>query len=213
MRVLGLRRGEKVLDIGSGGGQLILSIADLDVQAMGVDPFIEETTVFHNGGKILKASLEQVTGIWDLLMFNHSLEHMYDPGAALREANRLSRRGSRLLIRTPVTGKVAWREYGIHWFQLDAPRHVVIFSERGLQRITEENGFRLFEVIYDSTASQFWASEQYRRGISLFHEKSYAVNPKKSSFSRQEIEKYGKRAATLNALHDGDQACFFFERI
>ena len=49
--------------------------------------------------------------------------------------------------------------------QLDAPRHLVLYSLAGLRRLAEAEGFGVELVAFDSTGFQFWGSELVRDGI------------------------------------------------
>src|SRR6185369_3591426 len=100
-------------------------------------------------------------------LFNHSFEHMEEPVKALVLAReRLAPHGA-VVLRTPVAGRAAWREYGVDWVQLDAPRHFFLPTEDGMRGLARAAGFKVERVLYDSTGLQFWGSEQYRRGIAL----------------------------------------------
>jgi hypothetical protein len=70
-------------------------------------------------------------------------------------------------------------------------------------------GLEIADVIFDSNEEQFWASEQYLRGISLSAPNSYGVNPKGSIFSKAQIRRFRAKAKRLNREGDADQACFY----
>ncbi|RII27775.1 MAG: class I SAM-dependent methyltransferase [Geobacter sp.] len=211
LKNLELPVGSSILDVGSGSGVLIVNLQDAGFPSTGIDPYIREPITFANGTKVLMQTLEETGGSFDCVMLHHCLEHMPAPREALVQVKRLLNPGGKVLIRVPVGGTHAWRTYGQNWFQLDAPRHFVVFTETGLRRLTAEAGFNTMKIVYDSAASQFWASEQYANGIPLADEKSYAANPDKSMFSATQIEEYAKQAAALNARNDGDQASFYLQ--
>src|SRR3989304_5704603 len=104
-------------------------------------------------------------------------EHMDDPRSTLLHIARLLRPGHILLISLPLAGKYAWRKYESYWAQLDAPRHLFLHTEETIRLLARETGFTVREVHYDSTAFQFWGSEQYRRQIPLHDQRSYLVHP------------------------------------
>jgi SAM-dependent methyltransferase len=203
---------DALLDVGTGSGHLLLMLRDMGFTRLtGVDPYVDGD-LHYEGASVRKCSLEQVEGAFDLVMFHHSLEHMPDPAGALREAARLTRPGRQVLVRVPVAGKYAWREYGADWVQLDAPRHTHLHAEQSLRLLGEAAGLDLERVVYDSWSLQFWGSEQYRRGIPLRSEGSWLTNPDRSPFTQAEIDRFEERARALNAAGDGDQACFYFRR-
>lgn len=210
---LGLQPGARILDVGCGAGTLVVNLKDAGFQAVGIDPFISQPVTCSNGTKVLKQSLEETAGRYDCIMLHHCLEHMAAPRDTFAHLERLLQPAGSLLIRIPVTGTHAWRTYGEHWFQLDAPRHAVLFTGSALGALAEEFGFRVRKIVYDSTASQFWGSEQYLRGIAHTSAASYAVNPDKSIFSSLELQEFTTMATELNSRNDGDQAAFYLTRV
>lgn len=212
LRSLALPFGSSILDVGCGSGTLVASLQDAGFEAMGIDPYIGKSITYPNGARVLNRSLQETGGRYDCIMLHHSLEHMAEPRKALGHIGRLLRRGGKVLIRVPLTGTYAWKTYGENWFQLDAPRHFVIYSDYGLRYLAAELGFETTKVVYDSGAGQFWASEQYVKGITLTGKRSYAVQPANSIFTPEQISEYAGRAVLLNAKADGDQAAFYLEK-
>ena len=181
---LGLPFGSSILEVGSGGGTLLVNLQDAGFAATGIDPYIRKPITYPNGAKVLKQSLQETNGSYDCIMLHHSLEHIAEPREAFEHIGRLLKTGGKLLVRVPVAGTHAWKTYGKNWFQIDAPRHFVVFSEQGLCDLAARKGFQATKIVYDSTASQFWASEQYVKDIALASRTSYAIEPGNSIFSR-----------------------------
>ena len=107
---------------------------------------------------------------------------------------------------------MAWREYGVDWVQLDAPRHLYLHSVDSLRTLAAQAGLRLDAVQHDSTAFQFWGSEQYRQGIALRDPRSLAQDPASTLFTGAELAAYERRAQAANAAQAGDQAAFYLQR-
>lgn len=209
---MGLSYGSSILEVGSGGGTLIVNLQDAGFPTTGIDPYAEPIT-YSNGAKVIKQSLEETSGSYDCIMLHHCLEHMSAPKETFEHIGRLLKPGGKLLVRIPVAGTYAWKTYGANWFQLDAPRHFVLFSEAALCKLAEKKGFQISKIVYDSTASQIWGSEQYVHGIAHASKKSYAVHPENSMFSKREIEEFNVRAVQLNGNNNGDQAAFYFSKV
>lgn len=208
---LGLDSG--ILDVGSGAGGTLVALSHFGFRDLvGVDPFIAEGVTYKTGVRVLKAELSDLTRQFDLILANHSLEHVPDARAALRDIHRLLKPGHYAVVRIPVVAR-AWREYGVNWVQLDPPRHLFLYPARTFQSMAEETGFAVDEVAYDSTAFQFWGSEQYARDIPLADARSYFVNPSDSVFTAEEIAAFGARAAELNRDGEGDQAVFYLRKV
>jgi SAM-dependent methyltransferase len=194
-------RATPVLDVGSGGGNLLLRLQSLGFRDLrGIDPYNPADIDYGRGLRVSRQTLEQVQGRFGVVIMNHSFEHMPEPQAVLERVRGLLAEGGVLIIRTPIAGSWAMRHYGADWVQLDAPRHLFVHSERGLRRLAETAGLRVEKMAYDSTALQFWGSEQYRRGVPL------AAG--RRDFSRREMHEFAKRAEELNRRGEGDQAWF-----
>lgn len=205
-----------ILDVGCGAGEFIYDMADIGFKHVyGLDPFVSQSQTFDNGAKIYRGDIEkflqenpyQVSG-FDLIMFNHSLEHSPQPLKELELARKLLKPAGKILLRIPVSASYAADTYGEHWVQLDAPRHIYLFNEKSIAILADQLGLKVEQVYYDSYDFQFWGSEQYKRGIPLLAENSYAKSRKKSIFSRAQIRKYQKESERLNQLGLGDQAGF-----
>ncbi len=199
-----------ILDVGCGSGHLLISMKkDGFLHLRGLEKFIEDDVAYGNGVIIYKGALDGILERFDLIMLHHSFEHMPDPLKELKHLYRLLKNDSFALIRVPVFGTFAWKEYGPDWIQIDAPRHLFLYSVKSMEYLAEKSGFKLVEVVFDSTEFQFWGSEQCRRGINLWDENSVAKNPKNGIFSPRQIRAFKKRARVLNQNKDGDQACFY----
>ena len=198
----------RILDVGCGSGKLLRRMAALGFADLsGVDPFLSSEIDGGKGLRIRKCGLEDLTGEkYDLVMFHHSLEHVADPGAALRAGAGLLAEGGKCLVRLPVVA-YAWEKYGTNWVQLDAPRHVWVPTEKAMRILAESAGFRAEIVEYDSTGFQFWGSELYVRGVELRRASSWRLA---LEFSLGGIRRYRKQAARLNREGIGDQAAYLF---
>jgi SAM-dependent methyltransferase len=160
---------------------------------------------------VLKRTLSEVEGSFDYVVLNHSFEHMDAPLDVLKHVRRLLAPDGRVIVSTPVASSFAWREYGVDWVSLDAPRHLFVHTLKSVQILTRQAGLRVAEVVYDSTELQFWGSEQYRAGISLHDKRSYARSPRRSMFTREQILTFRRHAQQLNAAGDGDSVSFYLE--
>lgn len=200
---LQLKPDARILDVGCGGGALLDRLAMVGFTNLsGVDPFISADGRSPRGVPLTKGDLSEVRGEFDLVMFNHSLEHVPDPIAALKAAaERLAPDGI-CLARTPTTSSEAWTTYRADWVQIDAPRHFVVPSRQAMELAAERAGLRVEHMFDDSNLGQFAGSEAYRRGVAV-------TDPKISGlFSPKQLWEWGKRADRLNQLGRGDQVGF-----
>ena len=150
---------------------------------------------------MLKAAHQELEGRFDWVMMHHSFEHVADPRALLASVREMLTSDGRVLIRMPVAGSWAWRNYRADWVQLDAPRHLAIYTADGFRRIAGECGFVLEDIFCDSWAFQFWGSELVQSG------EAHAGGPG-DRFTQQQMAAWATEAARLNRALDGDQAGF-----
>jgi 2-polyprenyl-3-methyl-5-hydroxy-6-metoxy-1,4-benzoquinol methylase len=203
----------RILDLGCGGGYLLLELQKQGFRLLtGADAFIPATIRYRGGLTVYKAVPGRLEGRFDVVMLHHSFEHMPDPERVLAEIHRLTEPGGTVLLRIPVADSFAWRTYGTNWVQLDAPRHVFLHTRASIELLASRVGFTLSEIVHDSSAFQFWGSEQYVRGIPLRDPRSYAENPGASMFSLEQIAEFERRSRELNDAGLGDQAAFFLRR-
>lgn len=204
----GLR--SRILDVGSGSGGLLAELRHQGFRhLLGVDPYIEQDIEHSSGFWVLKRSLNEVEGPFDFILFNHSLEHMDQPQLVFDQMRRLLAPDGTILIRTPLADSSAWRRYRQQWVQLDAPRHLMVHTRSSINILAARADLRIMRILCDSTAFQFWGSEQYQMGISLESDASYLRNPARAPFSPQALEAFARDAERLNAAGDGDQAAIW----
>lgn len=202
----------RILDFGSGNGNFLLDLRWFGFEDLtGVDAFIGQDIVYSENVRVLKRELEEIEPSFDLITAHHSIEHLTDPRVVLREFYRLLRHGKFALVRIPLVA-YSWQHYGTNWVQLDAPRHLFLFTERAFRRLAEEVGFTVEKVVYDSTAFQFLGSELYSRDIPLSDRTAFDGDINKSIFPPAKFAEWDSRAAALNEKQDGDQACFYLRK-
>lgn len=206
---LGIPSGASILEVGSGAGALVVNLHDAGFRAEGIDPFLSKSLFYPNGTKVTKQTMREINGSYDCIMMHHCIEHIPDPHQVFHDLARLSKANTKILIRTPVADTFGWKTYKENWFQLDAPRHCVIYSETGFCGLASTYGFDVEKIIYDSTENLFWASEQYSSNISMLDENSYYVNSKIKKISAKKIENYRAMAMELNRVNNGDQAAYY----
>jgi SAM-dependent methyltransferase len=216
LKTAGVKYDDAILDIGSGSGDILAQYCKAGfTDLQGIDPFLKREFKSRNGKlRLLRKSMfeEQEPRSFDFVMLNHSFEHMDEPQAVFQRLSELVKPGKNLLIRTPVNRSWASIKYGTNWVDWDPPRHLVVHSVKSIQLLAQANDFEVTRVIFDSTAFQFWGSEQYKQDMPLYDSRSYAVNKKTGLFTRSQIKDWQKKAEELNKKGQGDQACFYLRR-
>lgn len=205
---LHLNKDSKVLDVGCGSGELLCRLKEHGMKNLyGIDPYVEKEIRYKNGVVIYKMSLEDsasIIGKMDLIMFNHSFEHMLESVKVLSFCRQILQDGGRVLIRVPTTSSEAWRIYRENWAGIMAPFHFILHSRKSLTMVAVQAGFQVETTMNESNEFQFWASEQIRLGIPVMAKNSYEVNRLKSIFTKAQIAEYRKRSKALNETNEGD---------
>ena len=173
-----------------------------------MDPLIDAEIDHGQGLRIHKLTLSDLEGQYALVMLHHSFEHMADPASVVREIHRLLRPGGWALIRIPVADSLAWRDYGVDWVQLDAPRHLFLHTRKSMETLARAAGLSIARVDCDGTGFQFWGSELYRQNIAL-REDDMKGRTGADRFTSAELSGFEQRAAEANARDQGDQAVFY----
>ena len=152
-----IHKSMKILEIGSGDGAFLLDLAEIGFTSLvGIDPYLKEDIWFNDRVSVLKKTIEDVSGKWDIIIFHHSFEHCEDPETVLRHVSHLLDFDGICIIRAPTVSSFAWEHYHTDWVQIDAPRHLFIPSIRSMELLAEKANLRLIDMEYDSTGFQFW---------------------------------------------------------
>ncbi|MEW6748377.1 MAG: class I SAM-dependent methyltransferase [Candidatus Micrarchaeota archaeon] len=201
-----------ILDVGCGAGSMLRSLKAMGFADLtGADPYAEP--VEESGLRILKKGITEMDGgkRFDLIFFNHSLEHIQDQEGNLSKAARLLKENGTCIVRIPLKSEYIWKRYGTNWVQLDAPRHIFLHTTRSFALLAERSGFELTETIFDSSEFVFIGSDAYEKGIPLERIAGNMLSPKGKLLHWGGINRLRAKAAELNAKSQGDQAAFILK--
>ena len=132
----------KVLDVGSGTGELLTALKNEGWNVKGIEPnkAAKQTALDkgisheHSLGEVEKNSL-------DLVVFWHSLEHLYDLNNTLNEVKKILKPTGILMVACPNHESWDAKYYGNFWAAWDVPRHLQHFSPISLERLLGPKGF------------------------------------------------------------------------
>jgi SAM-dependent methyltransferase len=143
---VGLKKGAKILDIGSAGGAFLKAAVDLGYQATGVEPNRSLSAFARKeyGVDLRTGTLESQSfppqsfdaiSLWDVL------EHVHRPDDMLNHCRRLLKKDGVLLINFPDYGSWVSRLMGRHWpFLLGV--HLYYFTRKSLNQTLKKAGFK-----------------------------------------------------------------------
>lgn len=212
VKLAGVSRESRILDVGCGGGKLLIRMALGGFRnCMGLDPFLTEDLQYPNGVSVYKRNLiefsESHPEPFDLIMFHHSFEHLVNGLEILQAAAGLLNKGGCVLIRIPLADSYCWEHYRENWVNLDAPRHLYLHTNKSMGLLADQAGLVVERVVYDSNYSQLSGSELYKKGISMDRHKTT-----KGVFSAEQLARFREQAQCLNASGKGDIAAFYLRK-
>jgi SAM-dependent methyltransferase len=206
-----------ILDIGCGSqAQWLRDLRAIGFRnLLGLDPFVE-ADLQVDGIPIRRTDASTFAAKsrrrFDLITLHHSFEHIPEQLETLRAVRRLLSPGGTCVIRIPTVSSRAWNMYGINWVELDAPRHLYIHSKDSLRGLANKAGLELIDIQYDTTAFEFYGSEQYLLDIPLTAPDSLWVNAASTLFSAERLREFETMAEQVNADGSAGRAAFFFTR-
>jgi SAM-dependent methyltransferase len=209
---LKLRPTAKILDVGAGGGRLLLELRQNGFTHLtGIDPFIKHDIEF-DGVRILRRSLAQMNGEFDLVMLHHSFEHMPEPLTVLRQIHDLLAPERHALVRIPIAGSFAWHKYGVNWAHLDAPRHLFLHTRKSIEFLASRAGFEIVDQFFDSDGFGHWASELYVRDLPLLDGDLPFFSQAEKIFTPADMAHFGELDEKLNSSGEADCSGFYLRK-
>ncbi len=195
---------DKILDVGCGSGAWLVACADAGFgNLFGCDPFLKSDIQYGDRVRIRACTIHEMEGdgTFDLVRMGDSFEHMTDPLEALQSAARLIKPDGYVEIRIPTYPNAAFEMFGPHWYQLDAPRHITLHSQKSISYLAGRCGLVIPKIEYDSNNSWFYRSYFYERN-KTFDE----ITPEliAQCFSPEDIRSVDEMCKTLNENGKGD---------
>jgi SAM-dependent methyltransferase len=137
-----------ILDVGCSGGTFLFELAQRGMTVKGLD-FSEEAVKHAREVYHLDCVVGEVEHLpWSSEKFSvvtcfHVLEHIPDPRGFLRSARGILRQGGALILQVPNVRSWQFSLFGVGWYGLDIPRHLINYSDGALVRLLEEEGFSI----------------------------------------------------------------------
>ncbi|GMV98213.1 MAG: hypothetical protein AMXMBFR83_25650 [Phycisphaerae bacterium] len=152
-RVFGrVPREARVLDVGCGCNAFLYHLHRLrGCDTLGVDTQAEVVEAIRRRlgmsavlGPLPRAGLSAEA--FDGVGMYEYIEHEGSPREVLAEARRVTRPGGWLVLETPNVDSPLARLFGRKWCQLDAPRHLVLYTPRTITMMLEQSGYEVVAI-------------------------------------------------------------------
>ncbi len=174
------RENGRLLDLGCGDGARVRTLVAGGWNATGLD--FDEAAVAAGraagldlrAGTLWSESFPEAT--FDAITMSHTIEHLPDVPAALRECHRLMKAGGILSIVTPNARSLGHAAFGPVWRGLEPPRHLQVFTRRGLETAITGAGFGVIRSWTSADAAPFIFRESAKAGREGVHRGSSAAS-------------------------------------
>lgn len=136
----------KVLEIGFGNGQLLLSLKQSGCKNLYGSDFTDKMfpILKENGIKLSCDDIEEefpFNEVFDVIILNNVVEHFLNPSQVLKKCkNNLSKNGKIILI-TPNSLALEFKVFKKYWAGYHAPRHTYIFNSENIKMLGKKLGF------------------------------------------------------------------------
>jgi 2-polyprenyl-3-methyl-5-hydroxy-6-metoxy-1,4-benzoquinol methylase len=137
----------RLLDVGCAVGQFLLLAKKCGWNVRGIELNKEEMSYCRRLGlDVIDRLLDDGTFAneeFDAVTLWEVLEHVMDPRAVLKNANRILKKGGALLIVVPNVDSLAARIMHEKCNMFSGMSHITMFNDRTLSRLVEDEGFRV----------------------------------------------------------------------
>jgi 2-polyprenyl-3-methyl-5-hydroxy-6-metoxy-1,4-benzoquinol methylase len=139
----GLKRGDRVLEVGAGTGRFanILSANGIDVDGVELSEHARQEAKNRYGLDFKSDLSELPRDSYDWAVSIEVLEHLLHPDAVLLALRSKLRPKGRLFLTTPRANGLAARLYRSNWREAQESSHVVLFTAFALKALLSHTGF------------------------------------------------------------------------
>lgn len=147
----------RVLEVGSSTGLFLSLLKNKGWEVQGVEPSKTSTqealknNILTNNFTFEEAQIPSQS--YDLVIFNHVLEHMDDPVNVLQKANSVLKKDGLILIDVPNFGSLSAKLRGANWQYILPKEHRWHFTPKSLITLLAKTGF---QTVHWETHSGIW---------------------------------------------------------
>ncbi|MHC0439564.1 class I SAM-dependent methyltransferase [Flavobacterium sp. 3-210] len=157
----------KILDIGAGTGDFLLTAKNDGWNVIGVEPSDRAKNIAKQKGiSFVEEMSELENNSFDVITMWHVLEHVPNLELQIQELKRLLKPTGTLIVAVPNFKSFDAKHYGEFWAAFDVPIHFWHFSKKAIKMLFEKVDMKLEKVLpmkFDSFYVSL-LSEKYKTG-------------------------------------------------
>lgn len=157
----------KILDIGAGTGDFLLTAKNDGWNVIGVEPSERAKNIAKQKGiSFVEEISELENNSFDVITMWHVLEHVPNLELQIQELKRLLKPTGTLIVAVPNFKSFDAKHYGEFWAAFDVPIHFWHFSKKAIKTLFEKVDLKLEKVLpmkFDSFYVSL-LSEKYKTG-------------------------------------------------
>ncbi len=141
-----IKKSGKVLDIGASTGVMLDIFKENGFETWGVEPSVSALRATEKKHKIFKTYFEKAKlpkNYFDVVIMNHTLEHLDDPILVLKKINSILKKNGILLVDVPNAGSFGSKILGDKWPYKLPKEHKQQFTKVSLSKAFKETGFKV----------------------------------------------------------------------
>lgn len=146
----------RVLEIGCSTGLMLSLLKKRGFTVLGVEISHRAAQIARARGiKVIIQPFERIkfSEKFDVIIFNHTLEHLPDPASVLKKVLKILKEDGILFIDLPNFGSLSAKIYKCSWPLLLPDEHYWHFTLQSLSQLFDKTGFR---ISFNEQASGVW---------------------------------------------------------
>ncbi len=144
----------RILDVGCATGILLSLLKKEGYDITGIEPNRKEYLKANKrlGSTVINATINIYTRKhrkkFDVIIYNHVLEHIRDVGGELALAKRILKPGGIIVIGLPNTDNIIFSLRKKYWEFLMPTQHFWHFGKKQIRQLLQKNGFKIIDASY-----------------------------------------------------------------
>ena len=136
----------RLLEIGSATGVMLMLFKKRGWDTLGIEPSGSSQEAKKKNLRVLNIRFEDAKlpkDYFDLVVLNHTLEHMDNPRGALKKVNSVLKKNGLVFVDVPNFGGLGSKILGKYWPYLLPKEHKHQFTRQSLMGLLEKSGFKV----------------------------------------------------------------------